>query len=59
MIILGVIYICTEDAFPSKRLSDLCDEFVKHLPKPPKNIDFGKNVFVIHVYDLVMVLFQL
>ncbi|CAH1176146.1 unnamed protein product [Phaedon cochleariae] len=46
----GVVYICTEDPFPSKRLHQLSESFKEHYKLP--QIDFESNIFVDHSADL-------
>lgn len=47
----GAAYICTEDAFPSKRLSQMISYFRQRSEKR-KQIPFGDNIFIEHVADL-------
>lgn len=54
IVIAGAVYICTEDAFPSKRLTELTEK----LPQRFKNckldgIKFNDNIFVEHLEDFV------
>lgn len=55
--IIGAVYVCTEDAFPSKRLQQLIDQQHKlRADVPPEviqKIRFGNNIFVEHAADLV------
>lgn len=44
----GAVYICTEDAFPSKRLHDMI-QHNNHTSK--SNSSFGDNIFIEHVAD--------
>ncbi|NWZ29333.1 XRCC3 protein, partial [Asarcornis scutulata] len=52
----GAVYVCTEDAFPSKRLQQLIDQQHKlRADVPPEviqKIRFGNNIFVEHAADL-------
>ncbi|NXJ04337.1 XRCC3 protein, partial [Odontophorus gujanensis] len=52
----GAVYICTEDAFPSKRLQQLIAQQHKlRADVPPEiiqKIRFGNNIFVEHAADL-------
>ena len=54
---LGAVYICTEDRFPSKRLNQMIAHFPrstitkKNMPK----INFGNNIYVDHVADVVII----
>lgn len=43
----GAVFICTEDAFPSKRLFQLADVFTKRYG----NKNYLDNIFIEHVYD--------
>lgn len=43
----GVAYICTEDAFPLKRLHQMNDQYVKRYG----NLDFLNNIFIDHIND--------
>lgn len=56
-LILGAVYICTEDAFPSKRLQQLIDQQCKLRADVPaeiiQKIRFGNSIFVEHAADLV------
>lgn len=55
--ISGAVYICTEDAFPSKRLQQLIAQQHKlRADVPPEiiqKIRFGNSIFVEHAADLV------
>lgn len=55
--IAGAVYICTEDAFPSKRLQQLIAQQHKlRADVPPEviqKIRFGNSIFVEHAADLV------
>ncbi|KFV61988.1 DNA repair protein XRCC3 [Dryobates pubescens] len=52
----GAVYICTEDAFPSKRLQQLIDQQHKLRADVPaeiiQKIKFGNSIFVEHAADL-------
>ncbi|NXX45641.1 XRCC3 protein, partial [Tricholaema leucomelas] len=52
----GAVYICTEDAFPSKRLQQLIDQQCKLRADVPaeiiQKIRFGNSIFVEHAADL-------
>ncbi|KFP05616.1 DNA repair protein XRCC3 [Calypte anna] len=52
----GAVYICTEDAFPSKRLQQLIDQQHKLRADVPaetiQKIKFGNNIFIEHAADL-------
>ncbi|XP_053330441.1 DNA repair protein XRCC3 isoform X2 [Spea bombifrons] len=54
----GAVYICTEDAFPSKRLQQLITSQQKlrsHVPSDViKTIRFGDGIFVEHAADVDM-----
>lgn len=50
-VILGTLYICTEDAFPSKRLSEISEKLPLHCKL--NRINFKDNVFVEHLDDFV------
>lgn len=45
----GVLYICTEDAFPVRRLGDLTRSFKERFPELPDNV--MDNIFIEHVAD--------
>ncbi|MEE6493809.1 hypothetical protein FKM82_016945 [Ascaphus truei] len=53
----GAVYICTEDAFPSKRLQQLINLQHKLRSDVPfdviKKIRFGDNIFIEHAADIV------
>jgi DNA-repair protein XRCC3 len=55
--ILGAVYICTEDRFPSKRLNQMLGHFPRkseakaHLSK----IKFGDYIYVDHIADVVII----
>lgn len=49
---LAVVYICTEDSFPSKRLKQMMD----NIPPPFKNrneIPYGDRIYIEHISDVV------
>ncbi|KAG8449302.1 hypothetical protein GDO86_016090 [Hymenochirus boettgeri] len=52
----GAVYICTEDAFPSRRLQQLIKSQNKLRSDVPseiiKNISFGDSIFIEHVADV-------
>ncbi|NXD12336.1 XRCC3 protein, partial [Nothocercus nigrocapillus] len=52
----GAVYICTEDAFPSKRLQQLIDQQQKLRADVPteiiQKIKFGNSIFIEHAADL-------
>ncbi|NXS97339.1 XRCC3 protein, partial [Jacana jacana] len=52
----GAVYVCTEDAFPSKRLQQLIDQQPKLRADVPagiiQRIKFGNSIFVEHAADL-------
>ncbi|NXG46949.1 XRCC3 protein, partial [Psilopogon haemacephalus] len=52
----GAVYVCTEDAFPSKRLQQLIDQQHKLRADVPaeiiQKIRFGNSIFVEHAADL-------
>ncbi|KAM4690234.1 DNA repair protein XRCC3 isoform 1-T2 [Rhinophrynus dorsalis] len=54
----GAVYICTEDAFPSKRLQQLINSQHKLRSDVPtevvKKISFGDNIFIEHTADVDM-----
>uniref|UniRef100_A0A8C5QGJ1 DNA repair protein n=1 Tax=Leptobrachium leishanense TaxID=445787 RepID=A0A8C5QGJ1_9ANUR len=54
----GAVYICTEDAFPSKRLQQLIKSQRRQRSDVPsdviRKIPFGDNIFVEHAADLDM-----
>ncbi|XP_030029656.2 DNA repair protein XRCC3 [Manduca sexta] len=43
----SVLYICTEDLFPIKRLN----EIKRCVPNYDPNVDYGKNIFVEHIIE--------
>lgn len=48
----GVVYICTEEHFQSKRLKQLIQHFPKQYYKDrTSDIDFGNNIFIEHTAD--------
>ncbi|XP_048394218.1 DNA repair protein XRCC3 isoform X3 [Stegostoma tigrinum] len=53
----GAVYICTEDTFPNKRLQQLIAfQSMLRTDVPPdivNNINFGNNVFIEHVADVI------
>ena len=50
----GVVYICTEDVFPSKRLQQLIAAFNKRLgPTLANQLALGDHIFVEHVAEKV------
>ncbi|MEE6493805.1 hypothetical protein FKM82_016945 [Ascaphus truei] len=55
---IGAVYICTEDAFPSKRLQQLINLQHKLRSDVPfdviKKIRFGDNIFIEHAADIDM-----
>lgn len=55
----GAVYICTEDAFPDRRLQQLValQHLRTHVPgKVVRTIKFGDQIFVEHAADVVSVL---
>lgn len=50
----GVLYICTEDAFPSKRLAELVEKIPQRYNHYKLgNINFKDNIYVEHLVDFV------
>ncbi|XP_062589034.1 DNA repair protein XRCC3-like [Saccostrea cucullata] len=47
----GAAYICTEDAFPSKRLGQMID-YLRRRSDRHRQIAFGDQIFIEHVPDL-------
>ncbi|XP_022332545.2 DNA repair protein XRCC3-like [Crassostrea virginica] len=47
----GAAYICTEDAFPSKRLGQMIS-FFKQRSAEHQQVAFGDNIFIEHIPDL-------
>ncbi|PSN35087.1 hypothetical protein C0J52_22703 [Blattella germanica] len=47
----GAVYICTEDAFPSRRLQELFQTFPPTFKKFEKNANFSDNIFIEHIGD--------
>lgn len=56
---LGAVYICTEDAFPSKRLWQLIEQLQELRTDVPgevtQKIRFGNHIFIEHAADVVSV----
>ncbi|XP_021927079.1 DNA repair protein XRCC3, partial [Zootermopsis nevadensis] len=48
----GAVYICTEDAFPSRRLHELFNSFPPTFSQSQTNISFGGNIFIEHIGDV-------
>ena len=49
----GAAYICTEDVFPNKRLSQMIQYFTTKKEKDiGKSINFDDNIFIEHISDL-------
>jgi len=49
----GAVYISTEDVFPSKRLHQLTQYFVKnHASHSAAKLNFGDNIFIEHAADV-------
>lgn len=58
MIIIGAVYICTEDKFPSPRLQQLFTTFP--LSTHEDKTKLGDNVFIEHIADVVSIfMFQI
>lgn len=55
----GAVYICTEDAFPSKRLWQLIEQQQKLRTDVPEEVTqkirFSDHIFIEHVADVVSV----
>lgn len=51
------MYICTEDTFPSKRLTQLVQTFPLQFIELEK-IKFGDNIYIQHVSDFVGIYFS-
>jgi len=49
----GAVYICTEDAFPSRRLQELFCSFPPTFSTAQTGINFGDNIFIEHIGDVV------
>jgi len=49
----GAVYICTEDAFPSRRLQELFCSFPPTFSAAQIGINFGDNIFIEHIGDVV------
>lgn len=54
----GAVYICTEDAFPSRRLQELFCSFPPTFSSAQTSINFGDNIFIEHIGDVVSNQFQ-
>lgn len=52
--ISAVLYICTEDKFPSKRLLQLMNN-IQHPFKNLREIPYGDRIFVEHIADVVRI----
>lgn len=51
---IGVLYICTEDSFPSKRFTELSEKLPHRFNNSElENRNFKDNVFVEHLDDFV------
>lgn len=48
----GAVYICTEDAFPSRRLQELFCCFPPTFSEAQTNINFGDSIFIEHIGDV-------
>ncbi|KAG1653650.1 DNA repair protein XRCC3 [Nymphon striatum] len=48
----AVVYICTEDAFPTERLLEISQKFRNRYGDEIKDIKFGDNVFIYQVGDM-------
>lgn len=51
----GAVFICTENAFPSKRLIQLASNFSKRVDSIAEPFDFLDNIFIEHVADSVSI----
>ena len=50
----GAVYISTEDVFPSKRLHQLTQCFVRnHTSHSAVKVNFSDNIFIEHAADVV------
>ena len=49
----GAVYICTEDAFPSRRLQELFCSFPPTFLAAQTSINFGDSIFIEHIGDVV------
>lgn len=53
----GAVYVCTEDAFPTRRLQQLIHQQQRLRTDVPKDvvskISFGDHIFIEHVADVV------
>ena len=55
ILILGAAYICTEDAFPNRRLMQMVQLLKDRATDPVvKNHNFTDHIYIEHVSDLVM-----
>lgn len=52
----GAVFICTENAFPSKRLIQMASTFAQRYDSIAEPIDFLDNIFIEHVADSVSIL---
>jgi DNA-repair protein XRCC3 len=50
--ILGVVYICTEDSFPSKRLQQMINN-VRPPFRDAGTLPYGDRIYVEHIVDVV------
>lgn len=59
----GAVYVCTEDAFPNKRLQQLIAQQQRLRTDTPadvlEKIKFGDHIFIEHAADVVSVLLSL
>lgn len=49
----GVVYLCTEDAFPSKRLHQMAQSCSKRFGSIGRPVDFLDSIFLEHISDSV------
>ena len=50
----GAVFICTEDAFPNKRLHQMMQAFkLKHADKAFHQSSLGDNIFIEHAAEMV------
>lgn len=54
LLFAAVLYICTEDSFPSKRLLQLINN-IRHPFKNARELSYGDRILVEHIADVVSI----
>lgn len=49
----GAVFICTEDAFPAKRLHQMASAFSQRFGSIAETVDFLNNIYIEHISDAV------